>query len=193
MKIIISETQYRLLENIKSIPLYQSVSSSCKSFYKRLKKEFPKTPEYILKEFTTNTLCNNNEVLKTIMSQYYGDPIPFLSKKTYNYLNADWKLKIIEVNPEDFIDNTVNAFLERNFGEINAYLVKNDKERMDTQRKIATTTGNNEPIIVVKHNNGKYELIEGWHRTMSILKLGDNGEDLKNWDKVKLRAFVGRI
>jgi len=25
---------------------------------------------------------------------------------------------------------------------------------------------------------------------MSILLLGDNGEDLKNWDKVKIRAFV---
>jgi hypothetical protein len=33
-------------------------------------------------------------------------------------------------------------------------------------------------------------MVEGWHRTMSALKLGDNGEDLKNWDKVKLRAFV---
>jgi len=25
---------------------------------------------------------------------------------------------------------------------------------------------------------------------MSILKMGDNGEDIKNWDKVKLRAFI---
>jgi hypothetical protein len=25
---------------------------------------------------------------------------------------------------------------------------------------------------------------------MSALKLGDNGEDLKNWDEIKLRAFV---
>ena len=43
---------------------------------------------------------------------------------------------------------------------------------------------------VLRRLFGKYELIEGWHRTMSALKLGDNGEDLKNWDKIKLRAFV---
>jgi len=165
----------------------------CKSFYNRFRKEFPNTPEYILKEFVINVLCGDNKSFKTIMGQYHGDPIPFLGKKIYDYLNGNWKLKVIEVNPEDFTDNTVNAFLERNFGEIDAYMVQNDKERMDTQRKLATPTGKNEPIIVIKHKDGKYEMVEGWHRVMSTLKLGDNGEDLKNWDKVKLRAFVSEM
>jgi hypothetical protein len=165
----------------------------CKSFYNRFRKEFPNTPEYILKEFVTNVLCGDDESFRTIMGQYHGDPIPFLGRKIYDYLNGDWKLKVIEVNPEDFTDNTVNAFLERNFGEVDAYMVQNDKERMDVQRKLATPTGKNEPIIVIKHKDGKYEMVEGWHRVMSTLKLGDNGEDLKNWDKVKLRAFVSEV
>jgi hypothetical protein len=193
MKIIITEQQYRLLEDIQSIPLYKPTSSVCKSFYNRFRKEFPNTPEYILKEFVINDLCGDKESFKTIMGQYHGDPIPFLGKKIYDYLNGNWKLKVINVNPEDFTDNTVNAFLERNFGEIDAYMVANDKERMDTQKKLATTTGKNEPIIVIKHKDGKYEMVEGWHRVMSTLKLGDNGEDLKNWDKVKLRAFVSEM
>lgn len=190
MKIIITERQYRLLEDIQSIPLNKPKSSVCKSFYNRLKKEFPNTPEYVLNEFVVNVLCGDKESFRTIMSQYHGDPIPFLSKMIYNYLGSDWKLKVIEVNPEDFTDNTVNAFIERNFGEIDAYMVPNDKERMEIQRKLASPTGKNEPIIVIKHKDGKYEMVEGWHRVMSALKLGDNGEDLKNWDKVKLRAFV---
>ena len=193
MKIIITERQYKLLEDIQSIPLFKPTSSVCKSFYNRFRKEFPNTPEYILKEFVTNVLCGDDESFKTIMGQYHGDPIPFLGKKIYDYLNGDWKLKVIEVNPEDFTDNTVNAFLERNFGEVDAYMVQNDKERMDVQRKLATPTGKNEPIIVIKHKDGKYEMVEGWHRVMSTLKLGDNGEDLKNWDKVKLRAFVSEV
>jgi hypothetical protein len=193
MKIIITERQYKLLEDIQSIPLYKPTSSVCKSFYNRFRKEFPNTPEYILKEFVTNVLCGDDESFRTIMGQYHGDPIPFLGKKIYDYLNGDWKLKVIEVNPEDFTDNTVNAFLERNFGEVDAYMVQNDKERMDVQRKLATPTGKNEPIIVIKHKDGKYEMVEGWHRVMSTLKLGDNGEDLKNWDKVKLRAFVSEV
>jgi hypothetical protein len=193
MKIIITERQYKLLEDVQSIPLYKPTSSVCKSFYNRFRKEFPNTPEYILKEFVTNVLCGDDESFRTIMGQYHGDPIPFLGRKIYDYLNGDWKLKVIEVNPEDFTDNTVNAFLERNFGEVDAYMVQNDKERMDVQRKLATPTGKNEPIIVIKHKDGKYEMVEGWHRVMSTLKLGDNGEDLKNWDKVKLRAFVSEV
>ena len=193
MKIIITERQYKLLEDIQSIPLFKPTSSVCKSFYNRFRKEFPNTPEYILKEFVTNVLCGDDESFKTIMGQYHGDPIPFLGRKIYDYLNGNWKLKVIDVNPEDFTDNTVNAFLERNFGEVDAYMVQNDKERMDVQRKLATPTGKNEPIIVIKHKDGKYEMVEGWHRVMSTLKLGDNGEDLKNWDKVKLRAFVSEV
>ena len=193
MKIIITERQYKLLEDIQSIPLFKPTSSVCKSFYNRFRKEFPNTPEYILKEFVTNVLCGDDDSFKTIMGQYHGDPIPFLGRKIYDYLNGNWKLKVIEVNPEDFTDNTVNAFLERNFGEVDAYMVQNDKERMDVQRKLATPTGKNEPIIVIKHKDGKYEMVEGWHRVMSTLKLGDNGEDLKNWDKVKLRAFVSEV
>jgi hypothetical protein len=193
MRVIITERQYKLLEDVQSIPLYKPTSSVCKSFYNIFKKEFPNTPEYILKEFVTNVLCGDDESFKTIMGQYHGDPIPFLGRKIYDYLNGNWKLKVIEVNPEDFTDNTVNAFLERNFGEVDAYMVQNDKERMDVQRKLATPTGKNEPIIVIKHKDGKYEMVEGWHRVMSTLKLGDNGEDLKNWDKVKLRAFVSEV
>ena len=193
MRVIITERQYKLLEDVQSIPLYKPTSSVCKSFYNRFKKEFPNTPEYILKEFVINVLCGDDESFKTIMGQYHGDPIPFLGRKIYDYLNGNWKLKVIEVNPEDFTDNTVNAFLERNFGEVDAYMVQNDKERMDIQRKLATPTGKNEPIIVIKHKDGKYEMVEGWHRVMSTLKLGDNGEDLKNWDKVKLRAFVSEV
>ena len=193
MKIIITERQYKLLEDVQSITLYKTTSSVCKSFYNRFRTEFPNTPEYILKEFVINVLCGDDESFKTIMGQYHGDPIPFLGRKIYDYLNGNWKLKVIEVNPEDFTDNTVNAFLERNFGEVDAYMVQNDKERMDVQRKLATPTGKNEPIIVIKHKDGKYEMVEGWHRVMSTLKLGDNGEDLKNWDKVKLRAFVSEV
>lgn len=193
MKLIITERQYKLLEDIQSIPLSKPKSSQCKKFYDRLKQEFPQTPEYILKEFTTNVLCGDKKVFNDVMNQFFGDPIPFLGKMIYNYLKGPWKLQIIQVNPEDFSENTINAFIEREFGDVDAYMVHNDKERMDTQRQLATSTGKNEPIIVIKHKNGKYEVVEGWHRTMSTLKLGDNGEDLKNWDKIKLRAFVSEM
>ena len=84
MRIIITERQYKLLEDIQSIPLFKPTSSVCKSFYNRFRKEFPNTPEYILKEFVTNVLCGDDESFKTIMGQYHGDPKPFLGRKIYD-------------------------------------------------------------------------------------------------------------
>jgi len=106
------------------------------------------------------------------------------------FITRNYKLKILNVNPMDFTDETIDWMIEREFGYSIEHNIPKDKDRTEFQRKIARADGRNEPIVVIKTKDGKYELIEGWHRTMSILKLGDNGEDLKNWDKVKIRAFV---
>jgi hypothetical protein len=127
--------------------------------------------------------------MEEVIKKYDGDPVPYLGKYWHDFFNGDWKLEILNVNPMDFSETTLNAFLERSFGDENAYLVPGDEERTKIQKKIAKGKGMNEPIIVVK-KDGKYEVIEGWHRTMAALLLGDNGEDLKTWDNVKIRAWV---
>ena len=170
----------------EDIPIYKDHNLG-KEMYGRLRKAFPMTPEYILKDFFYNNIVNEFE---TIEKEFYGDPLLFTRGYWGEFLKGPWKLEILNVNPLDFDDKTINAFLERDFGNVDSYQVPNDEERTQTQRNIAKGDGTNEPIIVERKPNGKYELIEGWHRTMSILLLGDNGEDLKNWDKVKIRAFV---
>lgn len=177
----------------EDIPLYKEYESkSNEKLYDKLKKYYSSTPEYVIKDIFYNNLVPN--AMEDINKNYYGDPVLFLSRFDGGYwdkfLRGSWKLDILNVNPEDFDDSTVNAFLERDFGNVDAYLVPKDEERTLTQRSFAKSNGMNEPVIVVRKPNGKYELIEGWHRTMSILLLGDNGEDLKNWNKVKIRAFV---
>lgn len=180
----------------EGIPIYREYEPNTdKKLYDRLKKYYTSTPEYVLKDIFYNNLVPN--AMEDINKNYYGDPVLFLARFDGGYwdrfLRGPWKLEILNVNPEDFDDRTVNAFLERDFGNIDSYLVPKDEERTETQRRLAKSTGMNEPVIVDRKPNGKYELIEGWHRTMSILLLGNNGEDLKNWDKVKIRAFVRDI
>lgn len=170
----------------EDIPIYKDHNLG-KEMYGRLRKSFPMTPEYVLKDFFYNNIVNEFE---TIEKEYYGDPLLFTRGYWGEFLKGPWKLQILNVNPEDFDERTLNAFSERDFGNVNTYQVPDDDERTQTQRDIAKGDGTNEPVIVEKKPNGKYELIEGWHRTMSILLLGDNGEDLKNWGKVKIRAFV---
>lgn len=176
----------------EGIPIYNEYEPNInKRMFERIKSYYENTPEYIIKDFFIN---NIEQYTNDIIKNYYNDPILFLVRFDGGYwdrlLKGPWNLEIITVNPNDFDDRTVNAFLERDFGNVDSYLVPNDEERMKTQKKLAKSSGMNEPIIVERKPNGKYELIEGWHRTMSILLLGNNGEDLKNWDEVKIRAFV---
>ena len=171
---------------VEDVPIYKDHNLG-KKMYERLRKAFPMTPEYVLKDFFYNNIVNEFE---TIEKEYYGDPLLVTRGYWGEFLKGPWKLDILNVNPEDFDDSTVNAFLQRDFGNVDAYLVPKDEERTSIQRSLAKSNGMNEPVIVVRKPNGKYELIEGWHRTMSILLLGDNGEDLKNWNKVKISAFV---
>lgn len=176
----------------EDIPIYKE-TNPYKTIYEKLRKYYISTPEYVLKEMFQKIFLDDKKIFKLILKNYYGNPIPYLTREnTYwdYFLKGPWELKILTVNPEDFDETTINAFLERDFGNIDAYLVPNDEERMNIQKKLAKSKGMNEPIIVIQKPNGKYELVEGWHRTMSILLLGNNGEDLKNWDKVKIRAFV---
>lgn len=168
-----------LSEVLTSIPNY-NIEKNTEKVYRILSKQFPDTPEYVLKDYLSNKEFKNvtKEKVLNSLSQIPG------------FITHDYKLKIINVNPLDFTEETIDWMIDRGFGDVIDYNIPKDKERTDYQRKIARADGRNEPIVVIKRKNGKYELIEGWHRTMSILKLGDNGEDLKNWDKVKIRAFV---
>jgi hypothetical protein len=174
----------------EDIPIYKEANPH-KKVWAKFRKGFPNTPEYVLKDFFIATFIKEPKNLEEVIKRFDGDPVPFLGSYWHDFLNSNWKLEILNVNPEDFSEKTINMFLDRNFGEVEMdYLVKNDKERTDTQRKLAKGDAMNEPVIIIRNKDGKYELMEGWHRVMATLLLGDNGEDLINWDKVKIRAWV---
>ena len=82
--------------------------------------------------------------------------------------------------------------MQRKFGNANPNDVPNDEERTEYQRNLAKKLkpGTNESVIVLKLGN-KFRLLEGWHRTMAILSLGNNGEsDPTKWNKIKIKAYV---
>lgn len=184
-----TKDKYKMSPLKEDIPIYRE-GNPYKKVWNNFRKGFPKTPEYVLKDFFESTFMRSPANMKEIIQRFNGDPKPFFGSYWHDFFNADWKLEVLNVNPEDFTEKTINAFLDRSFGDVEFFITYDDKERTDIQRKLAKSNAMNEPIIVAKNKDGKYELIEGWHRTMSALLLGDNGEDLKNWDKVKIRAWV---
>ena len=209
------EMGVELEEEVTSIPIYKD-NNPHKRVYEKMRMEFPNTPEYVLQDYYRNIILmrapGHRPAMKDILNTYNGDPIPYIKGDGngwwYNYLKGPWKLQVLNVNPMDFDGRTVRAFEQRDFGNINAYNVPKDEERMETQKELSRDDGMNEPVIILQNPDGTYQLVEGWHRTMSILKMGDkpnedydddyNDElwdeetptELKDWDKVKLRAFV---
>ena len=82
--------------------------------------------------------------------------------------------------------------IRRKFGDANPGKIPNDEKRIAYQRNLAKKLkpGTNEPVIVL-NKGSEYRLLEGWHRTMAILSLGNNGEEPTKWSKIKLKAWVG--
>lgn len=183
-------TMKELIKKIlkESIPVYTQ-QNPYRKIWLKFRQSFPNTPEYVLRDFFEATFMQSPENMKELIYRHNGDPKSMLGSYWLKFLEGPWKLQILRLNPEDFTEKTINSFLERDFGNVDTYLVKNDEERTFKQRELLKIDGTNEPVILVKTGN-KYELIEGWHRTMAALLSGDNGEDLKNWDKVKIRAWV---
>lgn len=170
-----------LKEQITSIPTY-NISKSANKVYQIFKKLYPEVPEYIIKDYLNNkdfSSFTKSEIMQGI-------------KQLPNFLKLKYELKILNVNPADFTNSTIDWFIERDFGDIVEPTIPDDEERTARQREIARGDGKNEPIVVIQTFDGKYDLVEGWHRTMANLKLGDNGKNIKDWDKVKIKAFVSK-
>lgn len=127
----------------------------------------------------------------------------------HNLKNVSWTRKpvILNVDPSDFTERTQEIFVYRDFGYRANDQIRNDATRTLTQRsRYPSADGTNEPVIVLQVGN-KYELLEGWHRTMALLLAGcpeDQHNALKNpsvnswthvdfsqWREVPIRAYVG--
>lgn len=115
-----------------------------------------------------------------------------------NTLNSRWTLEKIMVKPSDFTIQQQELLKQRKFGEKEAaWGVPNDLARTANQKQIINRQlpGENQPVIIIKVGN-KYDLIEGWHRSMNVLLQGKPDDlllarEFKNWKRVPLQAWVG--
>ena len=78
------------------------------------------------------------------------------------------------INYEIFDATTIQKLKIRKGGKENPYGVPNDKQRHDKQKELIAKEIPKEPIILIK-NGTKYELLEGWHRTIQLFEKYPNG------------------
>ena len=140
---------------------------------KYLKEKLPETPEFIIQDLFYKNNKNASKADIQAMIETYG--------------NYEWELKNnFPINHDIFDDDTKRRLGERADGSKNPYNVPNDKERFETQKKLIMKRGlPKEPIILVKSRN-KYELLEGWHRIITLLSVFPEGFNYPN-------VYVGRL
>jgi hypothetical protein len=117
---------------------------------------------------------------------------------------------IINVSPLDFNEKCLGIMMQRLFGYLADERIRDDDNRSKKQREKMSDEGQ-EPIIVIKGQDNKYDLLEGWHRAMAnlvfdgddnngapphhivMLKAGNGvpNHELGHWKKVPLKAYVG--
>ena len=162
-----------------------------KDLYAIMRPVFDSTPEYVFKElYYAHGGFFKTEFQNLLDSGMDEDDIEIEFEE---WIDLNWKKKIITVNISDFTEETQNAMIVRQMGNAELSHVPGDVERTETQRKLIGKygEGKNEPVILLKKKDG-YELMEGWHRTMSVMCIGSDGTDnYKKWDKVKLNAWIG--
>lgn len=160
--------------------------------YEILLGVFREMPDYVFDDFVMSDKGFFQKELNKILKQNPNADEDDVAEQFSDWVKINWKLKVLEVNPSDFTKDNLKNMIRRKFGDANPGKIPNDEKRIAFQRNLAKKLkpGTNEPVIVL-NKGSQYRLLEGWHRTMAILSLGNNGEEPTKWGKIKLRAWVG--
>jgi hypothetical protein len=127
-----------------------------------LREKLPNVPEYVLNDLFYKNLKDVNQ---TELIDIIND-----------YTNYQWTLvDDFPVTYDIFNQDTRKRLAARSGGKENPYQVPNDAQRHNTQQKLIATKGiPSEPLILLKDGD-KYELLEGWHRTIQLLNVYPDG------------------
>ena len=126
-----------------------------------LKQELPNTPEHVIKDMIYPSVKDAND---DDMKSWINDMKDVTWKKYQNF----------KITKDIFDDKTIEQLNKRLGGE-NPNQVPRDDERHKTQKKLILKQGMPKEPIILFYNNGKYELWEGWHRTIQLLQLFPQG------------------
>ena len=132
-----------------------------------LKTKLTNTPDYIIQDlFYKNLKGGSQEDIDNFVNEFK---------------NVKWELKTnFPISYDIFDDRTVKKLREREGGSKNPDQVPNDEERHQKQKELILKKGlPKEPIILIKTGN-KYELVEGWHRTIQLLTIFPEGYKYPN-------------
>jgi hypothetical protein len=152
MKYLITERQLDLLLEKRE------------GWYRLLQEKLPHFPEYVLKDFI------------------YRKVDDFKDYESFNNWINDWLVNIEWEYRKDF-PITMDIFIDKSQKELQERIggflrpdVDRDEERHKAQNELLKSRGiSKEPIILFKTKDGRYDLGEGWHRTVQAFTMFPEG------------------
>jgi hypothetical protein len=133
------------------------VTETRQGMFNWLKEKLPNTPEYVIRDWVYKMIKQSDDV-----NTYEG-----ITEWIDEYVkDVEWEFqKDFPISMDIFTDKTKKELESRIGGEVRQDVDK-DTERHETQKELLQSKGiSEEPIILFKTKDGKYELGEGWHRT----------------------------
>jgi hypothetical protein len=147
-----------LQENIQRIrEMMGIVTETRQGMFNWLKEKLPNTPEYVIRDWVYKMITQSDDV-----NTYEG-----ITEWIDEWVkDMEWEFqKDFPISMDIFTDKTKKELESRIGGEVRQDVDK-DTERHKTQKDLLQSKGvSEEPIILFKTKNGKYELGEGFHRT----------------------------
>jgi hypothetical protein len=124
-------------------------------------------PQYVIRDWMYR---NTKEVGDSNPEMYKGLISAFLKNFMEDYGKGYWEYRRLDVSIDIFTEFVQKDLKDKMGGYINPH-IPNDEERHKTQSSQIEKVGvSPEPIILVQTPDGKYDLLEGWHRTTNALK-----------------------
>jgi hypothetical protein len=151
MKYLITERQYRLISEVRGGMINYLIDKG---------KEITGIdwPEYVIQDWMYKKTTKVKELL--YMFNFFMD----------RYGKGRWVFQKLNLSLNSFTDEDQEILKRKMGGDINPQ-IPDDEVRHQRQQSQADKMGvSSEPIIVALNKEGKYDLIEGWHRTTTFLK-----------------------
>lgn len=152
-----------------------------------------KMPEYVFDDFIMSPNGFFSKELDRILKNNPDADEDDIAFEFEDWVDINWRLKVLKLNLSDFTKDNQKTMIQRKFGDANPDGIPDEERRVKYQREKARELKPGKNLSVIMLNKGnEYRLLEGWHRTMAILSLGDNGEkDPTKWKPIKIKAWVG--
>jgi hypothetical protein len=128
-------------------------------------KQMPNVPDYVVRDLVYKGYKNDPDDA--------GEIIQWLNSK-------QWQLRLLTVTPNIWNDDTTQKLKSRAGGKSPGFKIPDDAARHEQQKSMLASGPSKEPIIV-SMVLGRFELIEGWHRTIQSMELWPEGYKQAAW------------